>query len=375
MLKDFFKKTSVDYFLLLGIFPLLVVSLTTLNSFTGQGNVFSHQLMWIVISLIVFFALSFVDFRFMRKTGPVVSFYIFSVIFLLFLILLGSKVNGARSRFTFGSFSLQPVDFAKFALIFVLAKYFSKRHVEIANIKHIIISGLYALLIFGIVLIQPDFGSAIVIFCIWFGMVLFSGISKKHLMTVIIGGALAFLLLWNFGLHEYQKQRILNFIHPLADIRGSGYNAYQSMVAVGSGGVLGKGIGFGTQSRLNFLPEYETDFIFAAFSEEWGYVGVLFICASFALVIFRVLSNASRSESNFESLYGVGVAIFLMSHFFINVGMNIGLMPVTGIPLPFVSYGGSNMLICFSSLGVLMGMRRYSRPANKEAMRNEFLGI
>lgn len=375
MIKDFFKKTSVDYFLLLGIFPLLVASLTTLNSFTGQGGQFNHQLLWIIISLIIFFALSFIDFRFMRKTGPVVSFYVLSFLFLLSLFVLGSKVNGARSRFSIGSFSLQPVEFAKLALIFVLAKYFSKRHVEIANFKHIIISGIYALLIFAVVLVQPDFGSAIVVFCIWFGMVLFSGISKKHLLTVVVGGTVAFLLLWNFGLHEYQKQRILNFIHPLADIRGSGYNAYQSMVAVGSGGLLGKGIGFGTQSRLNFLPEYETDFIFAAFSEEWGYIGVLFICASFALVVFRVLSNASRSESNFESLYGVGVAIFLMSHFFINVGMNIGLMPVTGIPLPFVSYGGSNMLVFFSALGVLMGMRRYSRVANKEAMRNEFLGI
>ena len=375
MIKDFFKKTSVDYFLLLGIFPLLVASLTTLNSFTGQGGQFNHQLLWIIISLIIFFALSFIDFRFMRKTGPVVSFYVLSFLFLLSLFVLGSKVNGARSRFSIGSFSLQPVEFAKLALIFVLAKYFSKRHVEIANFKHIIISGIYALLIFAVVLVQPDFGSAIVVFCIWFGMVLFSVISKKHLLTVVVGGTVAFLLLWNFGLHEYQKQRILNFIHPLADIRGSGYNAYQSMVAVGSGGLLGKGIGFGTQSRLNFLPEYETDFIFAAFSEEWGYIGVLFICASFALVVFRVLSNASRSESNFESLYGVGVAIFLMSHFFINVGMNIGLMPVTGIPLPFVSYGGSNMLVFFSALGVLMGMRRYSRVANKEAMRNEFLGI
>ncbi len=375
MLKDIFKKISVDYLLLLGIFPLLVASLTTLNSFTGQSQLFTRQLSWMIASILVFFGLSFLDFRFMRKTGPVVFLYLLSIFFLCVLFLLGSKVNGAKSWFSLGGFSFQPVDLAKFSLIFVLAKYFSKRHVEIANIKHIIISGIYAFIIFFIVLLQPDFGSAIVIFCIWFGMVLFSGISKKHLMTVFVGGTVAFLLLWNFGFHEYQKQRILNFIHPLADIRGSGYNAYQSMVAVGSGGLLGKGIGFGTQSRLNFLPEYETDFVFAAFSEEWGYVGVLFICASFALVIFRVLSIASRSESNFESLYGVGVAIFLMSHFFINVGMNIGLMPVTGIPLPFVSYGGSNMMICFASLGVLMGMRRYSRVANKEAMRNEFLGI
>ncbi len=174
---------------------------------------------------------------------------------------------------------------------------------------------------------------------------------------------------------DFQKQRIINFIHPLADIRGSGYHAYQSTIAVGSGQVLGKGVGYGTQSRLQFLPEYHTDFIFAAFSEEWGFIGSVLLFAVFGVVIWRVLANALHGESNFEILFGAGVAILLFAHFMINVGMNIGLLPVTGITVPFMSYGGSHLLTEFMALGILMGMRRYARPVHKDVIKNEFLGI
>jgi rod shape determining protein RodA len=205
-------------------------------------------------------------------------------------------------------------------------------------------------------------------------MILMAGVSKKHLVAVIAIGAIAFVGLWVFVFKDYQKNRIRTFLHPLSDVRGAGYNSYQSTIAVGSGQVLGKGIGYGTQSRLNFLPEYETDFIFAAFAEEWGFVGVLFLLASFSLLIFRILDNAMHGETNFEILYGAGLAIMFAGHFVINVGMNVGLMPVTGIPLPFVSYGGSHLLIAFVGLGILMGMRRYSREAHKDLMKNEFVG-
>jgi rod shape determining protein RodA len=173
---------------------------------------------------------------------------------------------------------------------------------------------------------------------------------------------------------DYQKNRIRTFLHPLADVRGAGYNSYQSTIAVGSGQVIGKGVGYGTQSRLNFLPEYQTDFIFAAFSEEWGFVGVVFLLGSFSLLIFRIVDNAIKGETNFEVLFGTGLAIMFAGHFIINVGMNMGLMPVTGIPLPFVSYGGSHMLIAFVGLGILMGMRKYSRDTHKGAIKNEFIG-
>ena len=173
---------------------------------------------------------------------------------------------------------------------------------------------------------------------------------------------------------DYQKNRILNFIHPLTDIHGTGYNAYQSTIAVGSGEILGKGLGYGTQSRLKFLPEYQTDFIFAAFAEEWGFIGVLILFFLFGVVIWRTVLIARSGATNFEMLFGAGVAILLIVHFVINVGMNIQLLPVTGTTLPFVSYGGTHLITEFAGLGIMMGMRRYGRTIHKEIGKNEFIG-
>lgn len=369
------KEFDIDWIMLASLAPLLSAGLFTMYSFTGGDQFFFKQIIWIIISLLVFFGLSRMDFHFLRRTEIVVTFYLFSLSILFLLFILGRTVNGAKSWFHLGFFSFEPADLAKIALILLLAKYFSKRHVEIANIRHILVSGLYAFLLFFLVLLQPDLGAALIIFAIWFGIALVSGISKKHLLAVFLIGALVSGLAWHYGLKEYQKQRIITFVNPLGDTMGAGYNAYQSTIAVGSGGILGKGIGYGTQSRLNFLPEYQTDFVFAAFAEEWGFVGILFLFISFSILIFRILYNAARGESNFEILFGIGIAVFLIAHFTINVGMNIGLLPVTGIPLPFVSYGGSHMIILFASLGVLMGMRKYRRAAHKDLIKNEFLGI
>jgi len=365
---------SMDWILVGSLIPLVIGGLMTMYSFTGESSVFSRQIIWIVLSFGIFFGLSFIDFRFFRKTAPVVVFYMSSVTFLVLVLLIGRTVKGAKSWIDFGLFSFQPADFAKLALILILSKYFSKRHVEIGNIRHILVSGLYAFVLFFLVMLQPDLGLGIILFFIWFGMILLAGISKKHLFAVVMVGVITFAGLWAYVFKDYQKNRIMTFLHPLADIRGAGYNSYQSTIAVGSGAILGKGIGYGTQSRLNFLPEYETDFIFAAFAEEWGFVGVLFLIGSFGLLIFRIMDNAVKGESNFEILYASGVAIMFIGHFIINVGMNMGVMPVTGIPLPFVSYGGSHLLISFASLGILMGMRRYQREAHKDTINNEFLG-
>ena len=364
----------MDWILVGSLIPLVIGGLMTMYSFTGESSVFSRQIIWIVLSFGIFFGLSFIDFRFFRKTAPVVVFYMSSVTFLVLVLLIGRTVKGAKSWIDFGLFSFQPADFAKLALILILSKYFSKRHVEIGNIRHILVSGLYAFVLFFLVMLQPDLGLGIILFFIWFGMILLAGISKKHLFAVVMVGVITFAGLWAYVFKDYQKNRIMTFLHPLADIRGAGYNSYQSTIAVGSGAILGKGIGYGTQSRLNFLPEYETDFIFAAFAEEWGFVGVLFLIGSFGLLIFRIMDNAVKGESNFEILYASGVAIMFIGHFIINVGMNMGVMPVTGIPLPFVSYGGSHLLISFASLGILMGMRRYQREAHKDTINNEFLG-
>lgn len=366
---------AIDWVMVLAILPILGAGLVTMNSFTGESSVFDKQLIWISVSLIVFFVLSFFDFRFLRRTGLLIRLFFISVCALLILLLIVQSTKGAQSWFKIGSLSFEPADPIKLVLIAILAKYFSRRHIEIRHIRHILVSGFYAFIIFILVLLQPDFGSALIIFLIWFGMVLVSGISKKHLALVFCIGAVAFSGLWLFGFKDFQKQRIINFVHPLSDIRGTGYNAYQSTIAVGSGAVFGKGVGFGTQSRLKFLPEYETDFIFAAFAEEWGFVGVLVYFSLFAVIIWRILAHAMRGSTNFEMLFGLGLAIFFMSQFLVNVGMNVGLLPVTGVTLPFMSYGGTHLLTEFAGLGILMGMSRYQRAAHKDLSKNELPGV
>jgi rod shape determining protein RodA len=367
--------SGVDWLLFLFIIPVLTFGLITMKSFTEDTPYFSHQLVWIAISFFVFFFLSFIDFRFLKRTEVLVTIFLFFSGILVLLFVVGHVANGAQSWFSFGGFSFQPADMMKLVVILMFAKYFSRRHIEIGNFKHIFISGIYALIPFLLVFLQPDFGSAIIIFFIWLGMILVSGISKKHLLIVFGAGLVAFVLLWGFVFKDYQKDRIMNFVQPLSDIQGSGYSVYQSTIAVGSGQIFGKGVGFGTQSRLKFLPEYQTDFIFASFVEEWGFLGAIIFFILFGLIIWRILHIALLGVTNFEILFGVGITIYLMSHFIINIGMNIGVMPVTGITLPFMSYGGSHLLAEFIGLGILMGMNRYRRVAHRDDMRNEFLGI
>ena len=368
------KDRNIDPWIIVALVPIVSAGLITMNSFTGDNSVVMHQLVWLCVSLVAFLLLSKAHIRFIRSTWVSVVLFVASVSLLGVLTILGKVSHGAESWFSFGFFSFQPSDFAKIALIIILAKYFSRRHIEIANIRHILVSGFYAFVIFIMVLSHPDLGSAMIIFFIWLGMVMVSGISKKHLFSMIAIGAIALTLLWSFGFKEYQKNRIRSFINPLSDIHGIGYNAYQSTIAVGSGGLLGKGLGYGTQSRLKFLPEYQTDFIFAAFAEEWGFVGVIIIFAMYGLLVVRIIMNAMLGATNFEILFGVGVAVYFIVHIIVNVGMNLQLLPVTGTPLPFMSYGGTHLLMEFSALGLLMAMRGYSRSTHKDETKNEFLG-
>lgn len=352
---------SIDWWLISAVIFLSLIGLVTMYTFDGDNSYFEKQIGWILIALFGLLVAIIPDYRFLRQGNTTFFLYMGMVILLILVLFLGETVKGAQSRFDLIFFSLQPSDPAKLVLIAIIAKYFSKRHEFIGDFRHIIISGAYALLIFGLVFIQPDFGSAIILFSIWFGMVLIAGISFRHVAVVGIIGTIAFLGLWNFGFQDYQKERIVTFLHPLADIQGAGYNAYQSTIAVGSGQLLGKGVGYGTQSKLQFLPEYETDFIFAAFAEEWGLVGVALIFFMYGIVIWRLLYHALHGATNFECLFAVGVAILFTSHFFVHIGMNIGLLPVTGTTVPFLSYGGSHLLTEFIGVGMVIAMARYTK--------------
>lgn len=359
---SYFLRTirETDWFLFFSVAPLLVLGLLIMKSF-GEGSdyFFPRQLIWILVSIFIFFVFSRIDWRIFKNSLLVFLIYLFGVLSLVLLLLWGGA-GKIESWFRFYSFSIQPSEPMKIILILILAQYLSRRHIEISHFKHIIVSGIYALMPIFLVFFQPDLGSAIIFALIWFGLILSSEISKKHLLLLF----LIFILIagfgWSFLLAPYQKARIVSFLNPYFDPMGRNYQAHQSMIAVGSGGFWGKGIGQGGQTRLEFLPEYQTDFMFAALSEELGLIGVFFVLLLFTLIIWEILSLARMGESNFERFFALGFCFFLMGHIFIHIGSNIGLFPITGLPLPFLSYGGSHLVSLFMGLGIWQGMRRYS---------------
>lgn len=365
----------MDWVLYFSILPIILAGVLSMSSFVSKDYFAPRQILWAIVASVVFFGASYIDWRFLRRTAVIITLYTSSLLLLIVLFFAGHISKGAQSWLSFGLFSVQPADLAKLLVIIILAKYFSRRHIEIAHYRHIIVSAIYMLIPFSLVLVQPDFGSAMIIALIWVGMILVSGVSKKHLLILFLLASTAFAGLWFYVFADYQKDRILTFINPLSDIQGAGYNAFQSTVAVGSGQLLGKGVGYGTQSRLEFLPEYETDFIFAAFAEEWGLIGVLIIFVLLGIIYWRLFYYTFRGATNFEILFGSGTIIFLFSHTVINIGMNIGLLPVTGIALPFMSYGGSHLVVEMLAIGMLVGMHRYSYGVHKDDTTKEFMGI
>lgn len=351
------------------------IGILTMHPFGEEAaSLAPRQLMWLSVGVIAYLACLVSDLHFLRRTPVIVAGYAVVVVMLVLLLIFADPVQGAKSWFSFGAFSFQPADLAKIVFIALLAKYFSRRHVEMKHPRHVILSGAYAGLIILLVLVQPDLGTAVILGCVWLGMVLVSGISKKHLAIVFLLASVAATGLWFFGLHEYQRARIVAFVNPAADIRGAGYNAYQAVVAVGSGEWVGKGIGYGTQSKLRFLPEYETDFIFAAFAEEWGFVGIILILALYGLLLSRLLSIARHAATNFDAFFTIGVAIVFGSHIFIHAGINLGILPVTGTTIPFMSYGGSHLLMEFASLGIVASLARHGRSAPRSAAAQEYIG-
>ncbi len=364
----------IDWLLFGSAFLISLAGLVSMYGFGSRGDYASRQIIWLGLGVGIFFLMSAIDFHFLRRTGVVVLIYGIALFFLTLLFAVGSVFKGAQSWFNLGAFAVQPVDPAKFALIVVLAKYFSRRHIEIARIRHIIVSGAYAFFIFALLFLQPDFGSAVIVAGLWMAMVLIAGIPFRHLALLAVTCIAAVSLLWFFAFAPYQKARIVTFLHPLADISGAGYNAFQSTVAVGSGGILGKGIGYGTQSRLQFLPENQTDFIFAAFAEEWGLIGTLMLLGLFGLLMYRLIDNAKKGATNFEAFFTIGVAALFGIHAIIHIGMNVGIMPVTGVPLPFMSYGGSHIVTSYALIGIVNAMRTYGRAVHDDA-RYELVGV
>lgn len=352
----FFKR--FDWILIGSLVPLFLWSLLTLKSVGGSAEdaFFYRQLTWIGVGFLVMFLVASVEWRFFARSGVVLVLYGGIIGLLLFLFIVGTRVKGAQSWFSFSAASFQPAEIMKLALIMLLAKYYSYRHMDIVRIRHIFITGFYTALPFILILIQPDLGSALIIFAIWVGMTMVAGIRVRHFIVLAAAGVVSIALAWVYVLASYQQQRIITFLNPTADPQGTGYNALQSVIAVGSGQWLGKGVGYGSQSRLQFLPESRTDFMFAAFAEEWGFLGVFLLLLCLGVFLWRVLTIGELSPANFSKLFAIGFSILVVVQGVIHAGMNMGVLPITGITFPFMSYGGSSLLTLFVGVGILQNI-------------------
>jgi len=274
-------------------------------------------------------------------------------IFLGTVLLWGETIRGTTGWLALGPVQFQPSELAKIILIITLAWYFSRRLKEIIRFRHIVTSGILTLIPAGLVLLEPDLGTALLFVILWFGMLLVSGARRLYILLTLGLGTLVSIGSWFFLLEPYQKARLATFVNPHLDPLGRGYNILQSIIAIGSGGVLGKGLGQGTQSQLQFLPAQHTDFIFAVMAEELGFVGVLFVLGLFLVLFLRLIRTAKLSKDNFGILLVLGAGILIFIEVMINIGMNIGILPVTGIPLPLVSYGGSALITTLLALGIV----------------------
>lgn len=365
---------NADWTLLVPSLALTFLGLLTMSTFGQGASLAPRQLVWLMISLLVYFGLASLDLRFIRRTPAVMTVYLFSLVLLAALLFVAHPVMGARAWFTLGPISFQPADLAKFALLILLAKYLSRRHVALGDFRQILLSGIYVLIPILLIIIEPDLGNVIIFATLWLGMMLISGISKKHLAIIGLIGLVVASAFWIEGLKPYQRARIVSFVNPASDIRGSGYNAYQAQIAVGSGELFGKGIGYGTQSKLRFLPEYQTDFIFAAFAEEWGFFGVLIVLALYALLFARLIQISRTAATNFDSFFTLGVLLLFAAHVAIHTSISLGLLPVTGTTIPFMSSGGSHLLLEFAVLGVVTSLAHNNRGASRDLQINEYEG-
>jgi len=351
------KIQKIDLVLLLSSLLLLGVGLAVLYSISmampdnGGMNVFWKQVIFSVIGIAVMFFFSFTNYQIYKSRSTPLYFLTLAV--LLFVIIFGLTIRGTAGWIGLGIFNIQPVEIAKLVLIIFLASFISQKKMEIGETGRLVASFILSGAMIFLVIKQPDFGSAMVLLAIWLGMTVVSGISAKKIIVIVITGAIFATLGW-FQLQTYQKNRILSLVKSgIIDPRGSGYNVIQSMIAVGSGGLTGKGIGHGSQSQLNFLPEKHTDFIFASIAEELGLLGSLFVIGLYSAMFYRMKMIAMNAPDNFGYLLVVGIMLMFFVQVFENIGMNIGIMPVTGIPLPLLSYGGSSLITILASIGIL----------------------
>jgi rod shape determining protein RodA len=354
-MKNFFLRffKGYDWFLLGSAIFLCALGLTILFSTTYDLNIESEatkQVFNVGIGLIALFALSKIDYRFYKSYTGVM--YILVILLLLSVRFFGKTALGATRWIDFGFFQFQPSLVAQLLMAVILAKFFSDNYEEMRTFKLILRSAIYVAIPTVLVALQPDLGTALVFVFMWGTMILASNAKKIYLAVFGVAGLASLPLVWNF-LKEYQKNRILTFMNPTIDPQGAGWNVNQAMIAIGSGQFWGRGLGHGTQSQLNFIPEKHTDFVFASLAEEMGFLGVMMLLGLYLIMFFRGIRVAVLARDFFGTYLTIGILAMLFVHVFVNVGMNMGIMPVTGIPLPLISYGGTPILVDLAAIGIL----------------------
>ena len=292
------------------------------------GN-FQKQIVFLLMGIVLMLGISYFDWRVVRN-DPYFLFilWVIGVIALALLFVIAPEIRGVKSWYKIGNISIDPIEYIKIVLLVLMAKYFSLRHVEMYKIRHILLSGLYFGIPILLIFLQPDLGSASLLAILWIVLLLVFGIKLRHFLVLLMTGAVLFSFGWGVLLQDYQKGRIISFLEPELDPLGIGWSQAQSKVAIGNGGILGQGIGQGTQTQYGFLSEPQTDFIFAAIAEEFGLFGVTFLIFLFLILLYRMFKIGLSAQSNFPRLFVAGFATLLIAQFFVNVGMNLGLLPI-----------------------------------------------
>lgn len=338
----------------LACFGLVAIYSVTLGAEAPNFLNFKKQITFAAVGFILLFLISRFDYRLLKTYSNFL--YLLGLLLLLIVLIFGQTIRGTKGWFFIGELGFQPVELIKFILVVFLARYFTSWARRMDQIRHIIISGLGAAVLIFLVILQPDFGSALILVCLWLSMVLIVGIKRSHLLLVLLIFFLITLGAWFLLFQDYQKARLITFFNPGADPLGRGYNITQSVIAVGAGQIFGRGLGFGSQSQLKFLPEAQTDFIFSVIAEELGFWGVTLVLGFWTVIFIRLIRLAKRVRDDFGLFLILGILVLFFIQVFVNIGVSVGLLPVTGISLPLISYGGSSLLVSLLMLGIIESM-------------------
>ncbi|MGK5092959.1 rod shape-determining protein RodA [Deltaproteobacteria bacterium TL4] len=354
--------SNFDWFLLMIVLLICTVGMVAMYSAT-EGNIAmliyrKRQLYWLFIGCGVAFCTLLIDYRIWTRWGFLFHFLVILLLVLVSLFGTGGPGSPVERWLEVGPVFIQPSEFAKFSTVLCLAHYFRESR-KIGNLGwfDLILPTTLVLIPFVLILKQPDLGTAILLLIIYLPIIFLVGIRLRSLFIIFVVTTVSLPIAWFYVLKPYQQERISTFLNPDRDPLGTGYHVIQSKIAVGSGNLWGKGFVHGTQGQLNFLPAHHTDFIFSVFSEEWGFVGALFVLFLFLLLTLWALSNVVRIKDRTSAILTVGIVTIITSQVLINIGMVLGLMPVVGVPLPFFSYGGSSMLSMMFGVGILLNIR------------------